>query len=90
MADVANILEVLDLAIGVLEGLVNAKADDDKISMIESASIALKNAGAAVKAISGVGEIAGEAQDIDAQELKVIAEKVVRIGELVVALFGSK
>lgn len=90
MADVANTLEVLDFAIGVLKDLEKAKSDDGEISVVEIVSLSLANASGAIKAAYGAGEIGVELKDLDASEIKAIAEKAIEIGKAAMALFGSK
>lgn len=90
MADVANTVEVLDFAIGVLKDLEKAKSDDGEISVVEIVSVSLANASAAIKAAYGAGEIKVELGDLKADEIKLLAEKGVEVAKAAMALFGSK
>lgn len=89
MADVANTLEVLDFAIGVLKDLAKAK-EDGEITVVEVVSISLGNASAGIRAALGVNVIGSELKDLDASEIKLIAEKSIEVGKAAMALLGGE
>lgn len=89
MADVANTIEVLDFAIGVLNALAKAKEDDGEVSVVEVVSLSLANASSGIKAALGAQLIPAEMKDLDASEIKLLAEKSIELGKAAMALFGD-
>ncbi len=87
MSGIDNSLEILAFAERVLLDLAEAQADDGKVSVYEIVSLALGNASAAIAAASGAGEIKVELSDLDADEVKQIAEKGIAVANAAMKLF---
>jgi len=85
---IAETIDILDFAIGVLKD-VNAAKADGSVSYIEMIQIAFKEASPAIKAVSGAADVVTELKDIDPAEAKVLAEKGVELGKQVLAFFGK-
>lgn len=84
--DVKNTLEVLAFANGMIKDLAAAKADDGKISIVEAVSVSLGNASAGISAVMDADQIGAELSDLDAKEIKLIAEAGIALAKSVMAL----
>lgn len=84
--DVANTVELIDFATGVLKDVNAAKADGN-ISFVEIVQLAIKQASPAIKAALGADQVVLEVKDLDAAEIKLLAEKSVALANAVMAFF---
>jgi len=88
--DVKNTLEVLSFANGVVKDLAAAKKDDGKISVVEVVSVALGNASAGIAAAMDADLIGSELSELNASEIKQLAEAGVELAKSVMALVKPK
>lgn len=86
--DIKETIEVIDFLIGIMEDVADAKADGS-VSTFEVIQLAIANAPAAVRAAVGAEELGAELQDLDKEELKVIADKAIELSKAVMKLFGK-
>ena len=88
LVKIENTVEVMDFITGALKDLAEAK-EDGNISFIEMIQLAIRNASPAIKAMVGADEIMPELKDLDAAEIKVLAEKGVALANAVMAFFAK-
>lgn len=84
--DIKNTLEVMEFANGLVKDLAAAKADDGKISVVEAVSASLANASAGIAAVMDADQIGAELSDLDAAEIKKLAEAGIELAKSVMAL----
>jgi len=87
--DVKNTMEVLAFANGLMKDLAAAKAGDGKTSVVEVVSAALGNASAGIAAAMDADKIGAELSDLDAKEIKLIAEAGVELAQNVMAFMKA-
>lgn len=88
--DVKNTLEVIGFATGLVKDLAAAKSDDGKISVVEVVSASLANASAGIAAAVDADKIGSELADLDASEIRKIAEAGIELAKAVASLVKPK
>lgn len=66
--DVKNSKEMLVFVDGIVDGMIEAKADDGKISKFEIAKVTLENLPAGIKALMGADKIDDELKELSPEE----------------------
>jgi hypothetical protein len=84
--DIKNTLEVMEFANSLMKDLAAAKADDGKISVVEAVSASLGNASAGIAAVMDSDQIGAELSDLDAAEIKKLAEAGIELAKTVMSL----
>ena len=90
MANIKNTMEIMTFLNGLLKDLAAAKADDGKISMVEVVSAALGNASAGISAAMDSDQVGVELSNLDASEIKQLAEAGIELAKAVMALVKPK
>lgn len=83
-------LEIMDFLKVLIKDLADAKKDDGKISMVEIVSIALGNASAGISAGMDADKIGAELSNLDAAEIKQLAEAGIELAKVIMTLVKPK
>lgn len=83
-------LEIMDFLKALIKDLADAKKDDGKISMVEIVSVALGNASAGIAAGMDADKIGAELSNLDAAEIKQLAEAGIELAKVIMVLVKPK
>jgi len=75
MQDIDKLKQTIEDGIEVFEA-IQEDLKDDKLSLIEGASLVIAHGGKAVRFIGSIKEIAEEVKDVDGEEMKQLIEEL--------------